>query len=438
MSKFWVIAKREYAQVVKKKSFVVGIFLTPAIMAAFMILPAWLMSSQTAVGEKIVILDESGTGMGQTLAERLKQYKDPDTKEARYLVQDVINIPPGDSSRFNRLDDSLRSAINEKNLKYALVIKPSPALADTNLYLITNSDNFQSINRIEQSLTDIISATRLEMSNVNLPVDSVLSLTKQVNLPLRDTKGESIPFVVKYFAALIFIMLMYMMIITYGTTLMRSVIEEKNSRIMEVLVSSVSPFQLMLGKVIGLGLAAFTQVAVWVVLGLGIFFFSGAMAFEIDPSLSRMVFNPVIVVFFVLLFVSGYIMYSTIFALIGSIVNSDKEAQNYIFPVTIMLIAPVIVGSAVIQDPYVPWAVVMSYIPFFAPTMMLQRITFIAPTATHYSLFSGIVGEAILSFLVIVASTLVIIWITGRIFRVGILMYGKRPTFPELVRWVKY
>ncbi len=438
MSKFWVIAKREYAQVVKKKSFVVGIFLTPAIMAAFMILPAWLMSSQTAVGEKIVILDESGTGMGQTLAERLKQYKDPDTEEPRYLVEDVINIPPGDSSRFNRLNDSLRSAINEKSLKYALVIKPSPALADTNLYLITNSDNFQSISRIEQSLTDIISATRLEMSNVNLPVDSVLTLTKQVNLPLRDTKGESIPFVVKYFAALIFIMLMYMMIITYGTTLMRSVIEEKNSRIMEVLVSSVSPFQLMLGKVIGLGLAAFTQVAVWVVLGLGIFFFSGAMALEIDPSLSRMVFNPVIVVFFVLLFVSGYIMYSTIFALIGSIVNSDKEAQNYIFPVTIMLIAPVIVGSAVIQDPYVPWAVVMSYIPFFAPTMMLQRITFIAPTATHYSLFSGIVGEAILSFLVIVASTLIIIWITGRIFRVGILMYGKRPTFPELIRWVKY
>jgi ABC-2 type transport system permease protein len=438
MSKFWVIAKREYAQVVKKKSFVIGIFLTPAIMAAFMILPAWLMSSQTAVGEKIVILDESGTGMGETLAQSLEKYKDPDTEEPRYLVQDVINIPPGDSSRFNKLNDSLRSAINEKSLKYALVIKPSPALADTNLYLITNSDNFQSINRIEQSLTDIISATRLEMSNVNLPVDSVLTLTKQVNLPLRDTKGESIPFVVKYFAALIFIMLMYMMIITYGTTLMRSVIEEKNSRIMEVLVSSVSPFQLMLGKVIGLGMAAFTQVAVWVVLGLGIFFFSGAMALEIDPSLSRMVFNPVIVVFFVLLFVSGYIMYSTIFALIGSIVNSDKEAQNFIFPVTIMLIAPVIVGSAVIQDPYISWAVVMSYIPFFAPTMMLQRITFIAPTATHYSLFSGIVGEAILSFLVIVASTLVIIWITGRIFRVGILMYGKRPTFPELVRWVKY
>jgi ABC-2 type transport system permease protein len=407
-------------------------------MAAFMILPAWLMSSQTAVGEKIVILDESGTGMGETLAQSLEKYKDPDTEEPRYLVQDVINIPPGDSSRFNKLNDSLRSAINEKSLKYALVIKPSPALADTNLYLITNSDNFQSINRIEQSLTDIISATRLEMSNVNLPVDSVLTLTKQVNLPLRDTKGESIPFVVKYFAALIFIMLMYMMIITYGTTLMRSVIEEKNSRIMEVLVSSVSPFQLMLGKVIGLGMAAFTQVAVWVVLGLGIFFFSGAMALEIDPSLSRMVFNPVIVVFFVLLFVSGYIMYSTIFALIGSIVNSDKEAQNFIFPVTIMLIAPVIVGSAVIQDPYISWAVVMSYIPFFAPTMMLQRITFIAPTATHYSLFSGIVGEAILSFLVIVASTLVIIWITGRIFRVGILMYGKRPTFPELVRWVKY
>lgn len=437
MSKFMTIARREYAQVVKKKSFVVGLILTPTLMAAFMLLPALLMQHEATVGERVAVVDQSGTDIGAGFATAIESYK-TESGEALYNVEHVFDVTPGDTARFAALNDSLRQQVSEKNLDYFLVIKPNPIAADTNLYLVTNSDNFKTIGRFEQSLTDIISSRRLEVSNVNLPVDSVLSLTRHVNLTLRDTHGESIPFIVKYFAALIFIMLIYMMIITYGTTLMRSVIEEKNSRIIEVLVSSVSPFELMLGKVLGLGAAAFTQIAIWVAVGAGIFVFSGSMALDINSAVSRMVFNPVIVGGFVMFFITGYIMYSTLFALIGSIVNSDKEAQNFIFPITITLILPLIVGSSVIQNPYATWAVVLSYIPFFAPTMMMLRIMFIAPTTTHYALFSGILGESILSLILIVIATLAIIWITAKIFRVGILMYGKRPTLPELVKWVRH
>jgi ABC-2 type transport system permease protein len=165
---------------------------------------------------------------------------------------------------------------------------------------------------------------------------------------------------------------------------------------------------------------------------------TGVSGIEIDPAIARLVFNPVIVVFFVLFLTAGYLLYSTFFALIGSIVNSDKEAQHFIMPIVLFLIFPVFVGIVAVQDPYATWLQVLSYIPLFAPTLMMMRIMFIAPTATDYSLFSGIVAEGALSFIILIAGLLAMVWVTGRIFRVGILMTGKRPTLPEIIKWVKH
>lgn len=439
MSKFWVIFKREYTQVVKKKSFLVGIFLTPILMAAFMVLPALLAHTEKSTSEHMVVVDQSGSGIGRQFEVAMQTYKVGKDSLPAYVFDQVYEVPVEDEDRMTELVDSLSTAIQNKHTKYLLIVKPHPELADSNLALVTNSDDFQAIRRFESGLTDIISSMRLERSDVNLPVDSVLTLTRRVDLPLRDTQGEAIPFEIKYFAALVLVMLIYAMILSYGTMLMRSVIEEKSSRVMEVLVSSVSPFQLMLGKVMGLGGAAFTTVLVWVLLGAGFMLFGGTSSMSmIGDAVGRMIFNPVIVVFFVLFLVSGYLLYSTIFALIGSILNSEKESQNYMFPIVMFLILPVIVGMGVVRDPYVPWAQVMSYIPLFAPTMMVMRIMFIAPTQVEYSLFSGIVAEGTISFLLVVAAIIGMIWLTGRIFRVGILMYGKRPTLPELARWIRH
>ncbi|RME31148.1 MAG: hypothetical protein D6800_01060 [Candidatus Zixiibacteriota bacterium] len=162
------------------------------------------------------------------------------------------------------------------------------------------------------------------------------------------------------------------------------------------------------------------------------------MSLELDPSISRIVSNPLIVVFFVLFLVGGYLLYSAIFALIGSIVNSDKEAQNFIFPVVMLLILPVMVGMSLVQNPDAGWALALSFIPLTSPTMMMMRIAFLAPTATQYSLVSGILGESILSFVLLVLGVTATVWVAARIFRVGILMYGKRPTLPELVRWARH
>ncbi len=438
MSKFLVIFKREYAQVVKKKSFVIGLILMPLLMSAFMVLPAMLAMKETSVAEHMAVIDNGELGFGEQFAESLDRYKLPGTNDPMFLIDSVFNIPTDEPAYFTSVYDSLANEIAEKRIKYFLVIKPNAYLADSNLALVTNSDNFRTIARFEARLANVLASYRLKLSEVNLPIDSILALTSGVDLQIKNTKGESISPVIKMFSGLIFVMLVYMMVVGYGAVMMRSVIEEKTSRIMEVLVSSVTPFQLMLGKVLGLGAAAFTQVAIWILIGLVIFLASGPGSFAIDPSISQIAFNPVIVIFFVLFFIVGYIMYSTLFALVGSLVNSDKEAQNFVFPITISLILPVMLVSAVAQDPYVAWAQVLSYIPFFSPTMMLMRIVFVAPSATDYSLFSGIVAEGTIAFIIAVITTLLLIWLVARVFRVGILMYGKRPTLSEIIKWCRY
>jgi len=235
---------------------------------------------------------------------------------------------------------------------------------------------------------------------------------------------------------LIFVFMIFGMVLAYGQMVMRSVIEEKNSRVMEVLVSSVTPFQLMLGKICGLGAATFTQIAVWVILGAGIYSMKGAL--NIDASIDRLVFNPVIVIFFVLFLVTGYLLYSTIFALIGSIVNNEKEAQHFVMPISISMMLPVMIAIHVIQEPNSTLSTVLSLIPIFTPTMMLLRVVFLAPTLTEYTLLSGIVGQATLGLILVIVTIVGMIWVTSRIFRIGILMYGKRPTFPEIMKWIRY
>lgn len=436
MSKFWTVFKREYAQVVKKKSFLIGLILTPLLMSVFVVLPTFLARMKSSSTEHMAVIDQSGENIGSGFAQSLEQYKLEDEETPYYAVDQIYELEADDSEAFDHIDDSLRLLINDKELKYFLVLKPGAQWADSNMYLVTNSDNFRSINRFERQLSDQVSAIRLQNSDINLSVDSILNLTEAVELPLRDTKGISIPFQVKYFSALLFVGIMFGMIISYGQMVMRTVIEEKNSRIMEVLVSSVSPFQLMLGKIAGLGAATFTQIAIWFVVGGSLFLMRGML--DVDPAIERMVFDPVIAVSFVFFMTTGYLFYSTLFALVGSIVTSEKEAQNFIAPLSIAMIIPFIVGIAVVQDPFSTMARVLSLFPLTAPTMMVMRVAFVAPTLTEYSLFSGIIGEAILSWIILSLVTLGLIWMTGKIFRVGILMYGKRATLPEIMKWIRH
>jgi ABC-2 type transport system permease protein len=436
MSKFWVIFRREYAQVVKKKSFVVGIILTPLSMIGLMIVPAFLATRAATDPETLVIVDQSQQELGQRFAESLAEYTLDDGR-SYYDIQNTLVVEPGDDERMRDLQDSLNAAINDKQIKYYVVFKPlAQHHPSDSVFMVSNTDNLRTQKRFENKISYLLSTLRLGESEVNLPVDSVLALTRQIELTVRDAKGASIPFMVKYLSAFVFVGIIMGMILGYGQQVMRSVIDEKNSRIMEVLVSSVSPFQLMLGKVLGLGAATMTQVAIWVVLGLGLYALRGSVA--MDESIGRIIFNPAIVIFFVLFLTSGYVLYSTIFALLGSIVTSEKEAASVVAPISLILMLPFILGIHVIQEPNSTLSIVLSMIPLLTPTLMQMRVAFVAPSLTDYSIFSGMIGQATLGLVLVILTSIMFVWIASRVFRVGILMYGKRATLPEIMRWIRH
>jgi len=249
--------------------------------------------------------------------------------------------------------------------------------------------------------------------------------------------------------------LLFMFIIIYGNMIMRSVIEEKTSRIIEVIISSVKPVQLMLGKIIGTSLAGITQFVIWIVLG-GVLMVIVSTVFGIDMAavqspqqelVQQAMENPGInqeieqamtsffnlplanlLIAFVLFFIGGYLLYSSIYAAIGAAVDNETDTQQFLFPIMMPLILAVYVGMfTVIEDPHGTVSTLFSFIPFTSPIVMLMRIPFGVP-----------IWQQIVSLLLLVGTFIFTVWFAAKIYRVGILMYGKKPTYKELIKWLRY
>jgi ABC-2 type transport system permease protein len=215
---------------------------------------------------------------------------------------------------------------------------------------------------------------------------------------------------------------------------MRSVIEEKSSRVIESVIASVKPFHLMAGKILGVGALGLTQYSLWaLVMGLlSLYGVKFTALFASDPAtaanLTMPTVAPGILLFFILFFVLGYFLFSAIFAGLGAMVNSDQEAQQLVFPVIMLVIIPFLCTFYIIENPDTQMSVVLSLIPFFAPMTMFARIVVLTPPA----------WEIALCLALLVATIVGTIWLVGRIFRVGVLMYGKRPSLPEVIKWIRY
>ena len=247
--------------------------------------------------------------------------------------------------------------------------------------------------------------------------------------------------------------LLFMFIIVYGNMIMRSVIEEKTSRIIEVIISSVKPIQLMLGKIIGTSLAGITQFTIWIVLG-GVIMFAASAIFGIEMSqtpqqelVNQTLQNPEsidklqlminefqmlplgnLVIAFILFFIGGYLLFSSLYAAIGAAVDNETDTQQFMLPVILPLILAIYVGMfTVIEDPHGTISTVFSFIPFTSPVVMLMRIPFGVP-----------VWQQLVSLLILIVTFIFIVWFAAKIYRVGILMHGKKPTYRELYKWLKY
>lgn len=439
MNHISLIIKREYLTKVRNKSFIIMTFATPLIFVALLSLVGYLTSLNNKDVRNIVVLDQSGLFVNE--------FEDTDVLKYEILT--------GTS-----LDDAKTKA--ETDEKYGLLYIPKldslAQLGDKVSFISEESPSLSIINNIENSLEKKVNTLRLEEAGIDSELIKELRL--QLTINQESFAGEETS---KLGSGLKLIFggaagyLLFMFIIIYGNMIMRSVIEEKTSRIIEVIVSSVKPMKLLLGKIIGTSLAGVTQFLMWTIL---IFVLMAVVptvlgidtsavqdqqqqAMETATAVSgndtqNMLAEAFVeidklpitnlVVMFLLFFIGGYLLYASLYAAIGAAVDNETDTQQFMMPILIPLMLGIYVGFfTVIDNPHGTVSQVFSYIPFTSPVVMLMRIPFGVP-----------IWQQIISVAILFATFLGTVWFAAKIYRVGILMYGKKPSYKELLKWLKY
>ncbi len=418
MREMWVIAKREFLERVRSKWFVVMTILGPLLIVGSIVIPA-MIGSPTTAGAKVQIVDKGGE-LGPKFANQL-------ALPPPLGLQWTTTIVPADTD-----EDTLRGRIKREEISGFVVIPKDALDGGTIVYSGSNASN-QSVtigfSQVAQSVVVTERATRAGLSGTDL-----LELVKPVDVSVRHTTGEEqgsagmVVFLIGYMIAF----LIYMVITLYGIGVMRSVVTEKSTRVVELLVATTSPRAMMSGKIIGVGGAGLAQVAIWFVIAalalwqqeaiLGLF---GAPpdAARLLPSLTGDQLAVTLISF-----VLGYLFYSAMYAAVGAMVSTEQDSQQAQMPITFVLVIGIMALSAVVGDPRGHAAAIMTMVPFWSPILMPPR----------YFLGGASLGQVGLSLAILAVSTVVVARASAKIYRIGILMYGKRPSLKEIVRWLRY
>lgn len=423
MRKILAVIKREYLQIVKTKGFIIGTILGPVLMSLFLIVPILMSVVSVAEQENIGVIDASGKLFAELDKKMEQKLKDG---SRRYLLEEYRVT--GDISR---LKEAMNEKVLAKELSAYLFLPADISEGGEVEYVSEHVSDFDKTNNIRNVLNSIIIGKRLKAEG--LDPNKVGQLMSRINLSTKKVSKRGVEedtggtFIISYFLVLV----LYMTLIFYGQAIMRGVIEEKSSRVVEIVLSSIRPFQLMAGKIIGIGAVGLTQYTIWGLFGIGFTTYGGALIADVFPASSSFNMPSIpayIFIYFVIFFILGYFLFSTLFAAIGSMVNTEKEAQQFMTPVIMMLVIPLLLIIFIMRSPNSSIAVILSMIPFFTPTLMLLRVCILLPP------FIQVGGSIVLMAL----TTLLMIWLTAKIYRVGLLMYGKRPRIREIMKWMRY
>lgn len=423
MKKIFAVIKREYFQIVKTKGFIISTVLAPVIMIAFIAVPVLLSVKSTGEKKTIAVVDMTGQ-VFQEFDRTLAEYKMKD-ESRRYAVQEFR--PTADIS-------GLRSLLSQKVLANefsAYIFIPDSILSGGEAEFVSQHvSDFDEIKRLSESLNRVVVGLRLKKEG--LDPQRVSDYMKHVGLKtIKVTpQGEKEDVGGTFAMAYVLVLLIYMTLIFYGSIILRGVIEEKSNRVVEVVLSSLKPFELMMGKILGIGAVGLTQYAVWALIGFVMSQYGMSMVTSLVPAASGIKFAipPYIFFYFVVFFILGYFLYGTLYAAVASTVNNEKEAQQMLMPITMFLVLPILLMTMVIKDPSGSTSVILSLIPFFAPIIMFMRICVLMPPAWQVALSIGLLGLTVVAM----------VWLAAKIYRIGILMYGKKPSLPEIVKWIKY
>jgi ABC-2 type transport system permease protein len=432
MNKIWLIIQREYLTRVKKKSFLLTTILVPIIIIGFYAGIIAIMVSDSSEKEKIAIIDDGNLFEGKMASEK-------DDKES--ITYDFINEPK----------DSLQKKYADQGYTAYLYIPKFDIKNPQGIELHSRSTVSISVkSRIERTLDKAIERRRLLNENIDLEKYQAIKSDVKVDSQIDSEKGgkksvEGVAYAVALFSGI----LIYMVLLIYGSMVMRGVMEEKTNRISEVIVSSVKPFQLMLGKIVGIGAVGITQFIIWILL-IGILQFIiplliPGMAEQMTSQVSQNGIPQVagkenliktiseglhaipvalLLFSFIFYFLGGYLMYASLFAAIGSVSEDQQDAQQLIFPVMMPIILGFVILMRTIQTPNSGLAIFGSLFPLTSPIVMIGRIPFGVPWQ-----------QLALSMLLLVGFFLFCTWLAGKIYRTGILMYGKKGSWKEMMKW---
>jgi ABC-2 type transport system permease protein len=423
MGKLWVVAKREYLERVRTRWFFIATFFGPVLFGALMILPPLMAERSTAsqsVGN-IIVLDATGTDLGNRIAGALGGVAD--SSSAR-----VITVAPSEVALAESLaTDSVRAG----RARGYLVIDSTTIAGTGARYAGTNASTIADMNELTRIAREQLLVMRFERAGMDpLEASSIARTRLRLDTERLTSTGRGGSGRVNIMFAFVVAFLLYMTIFLYGQNVLRGVMEEKQSRVAEVVFASVRPMTLLGGKVLGVGGVGLTQLVLWVV--------SGFVLYQIrEPILARFgvesttfpmpEISPGMLLLLLVFFVLGYVFYAALFAAVGATVNSEQEAQQAQLPVVLLLVSSVMMIQAIVTRPDGTLSRVMSLLPFSSPIVMPLRMA-VVPVSTF---------DIILSIALVAGGCIAVVWLAGRIYRVGMLMYGKRPTMVELLRWVK-
>lgn len=432
-SKTALIIRREYLERVKKKSFVVTTILMPLLMLGLMLMPALIMEFAGNEMRTVRVVDDSGM-----IADSLRNTSDVE---------------------FEQVGVSLNEALADSVYDAVLYIPAEVLNGSKNISLYTSGASSMNLEKeLTDQVNEIIETLRLKNYNIE-NLDKIMSeVQSNVGLSSYRTDAESqqeSSTAVSYLLGVVLTLLLYMCLIIYGQMVMTSIIEEKNNRVLEIMVSSVKPTQLMLGKICGIGLVAVTQIVIWGVLItlMSAFLLPAILPSSISADVAAMNAGTVDVAsmstdaellgaiamignvgyviqlfaLLILFLVGGFMLYSAVYAAVGSAVDNIQDAGQLQSVIIVPIILGIMFGMMAANDPNSQLSVVMSIIPFTSPMVMMARIPFGIPR-----------WEVAVSLVVLYASFFVLVWLAAKIYRVGIFMYGKKPTLSELIKWARY
>lgn len=418
----WAIIKREYLSRIRTKAFWIGTALFPILTAALAIVPGLLAARSKVSPAPVAVVDMVGD-FYPTLQASVKA-NTSSVRSSPELQLEPVN---------GRSEEQIRRELNERaesegGIQGYVVVTPESLEKGSFVLFARNPTALMDADGLIRGLRESVVRYRLTRLGVSSEeVDQAvrrieLDVRKATNDPRKEQSGLG-----SLLMSVGLVFFIYVALIIYGMYVLQGVLEEKSSRVVEVIVSSVRPFELMLGKLLGIGALGLTQIGIWLLSAVvltapGLLAAMSIAQGTVSPP------EPRVLAFFAIYFVLGFFLFATLYAGIGAMFNSMEDAQQVAGIANLLIIAPMLFLAPVLKNPNGTLAVVLSLVPFFAPVLMFLRIAIEMPPLWQIALSLGIM----------VASILLMTWLVSKIYRVGILMYGKKPTLPEVMKWLKY